>query len=292
MLNRLQALRAYKPSEQTEKKLLLLSILIMIIGLYLSVGDNPGILSGIDWRAIAIVILIGIPLTALGNALEFIVSGRMVGVTFSLLRALRVTVIGSAANMLPLPGSTIVRVAALKVSGVGIKQSTAITLLVALVWIGVSFLYAGIMIGQFQAGALAWFMGLPGLLVLIAAGFLTRTSNASLWYYSQIVVIKSLMVLIDAARIYYCFLALNLEVLFVQASAFVIAGVVGSAVSIVPAGLGVRELVSAGLAPVVGLSVSAGFLSATLNRIIGLTTLVPVAGMLTLVNSEKKLQDR
>jgi uncharacterized membrane protein YbhN (UPF0104 family) len=57
----------------------------------------------------------------------------------------------------------------------------------------------------------------------------------------------------------------------------VVGSVVGSAVSIVPAGLGIRELVSAGLAPVIGIEASAGFLSAAVSRVLEVVVLVPLA---------------
>lgn len=286
VLGRLQAIRAYRPSPRTEQNILLLSMLVLVIGVYLSLRANPGILQTIDWRAIALVGLLGVPLTALGNSLEFVVSARMVGAQIPLSRALRVAIIGSAANMLPMPGATMVRIAALKVAGVGFKKGTGITLFVALVWIGVSFLYAGIMLSWFGVEWLAWAMILFGLSILLASAWTTHMSNASVWDYLRIVVLKVAMVLVDAARIYFCFAALGLDVLFTQASAFVVSGVLGSAVSIVPAGLGVRELVSAALAPMVGVAVSAGFLSATLNRIAGLAALLPLAGLLVLMDKQ------
>jgi uncharacterized membrane protein YbhN (UPF0104 family) len=253
-----------------------------------SLRDNPDILTQIDWQALAIVVLIGVPVTAVVNASEFVVSARMVGVNFPLLRSMNVTIIGSAANMLPLPGATMVRIAALKVSGVGFKKSAAVTLFVALVWIGSSFFYAGVMLAQFEAGLLAWGMGLAGFAVLVLSAWATQRSNAHIADYGKIVVLKFAMVLIDAGRIYFCFLALGLDVAFAQASAFVVSSVLGSAVSIVPAGLGVREVVSAGLAPIVGVAISAGFLSATLNRIAGLSALLPIAGVLMLLDRNQK----
>jgi uncharacterized membrane protein YbhN (UPF0104 family) len=284
----LQTIRSYKPSPKVEKTILLVAMLVLVAGVALSLRDNPGILSQIDWQALAIVVVIGVPITAVVNAMEFVVSAHMVGVNFPLLRSMKVTIIGSAANMLPLPGATLVRIAALKVSGVGFKKSAAVTLFVAMVWIGSSFFYSGVMLAQFEAGPLAWGMGLAGFALLILSAWVTKRSDAHVADYGKIVVLKFAMVLIDAGRIYLCFLALGFDVAFTQASAFVVSSVLGSAVSVVPAGLGVREVVSAGLAPIVAVAVSAGFLSATLNRIAGLAALLPIAGVLFLLDRNQK----
>ena len=260
VLDMLQAIRGYRPSPAAEKRILLVSMLVLVLGIYLSLRDYPGILTHIDWQAIALVMLIGVPFTALVNALEFLVSARMVGATFPILRAMKVTVVGSAANMLPLPGSTMVRILALKASGVNFAKGTSITLLLALVWNGMALFYAGLMLLQFDAGVVAWGLGVTGAGVLLASAWATRHSGAGMSDFLRIVVLKFAMVLIDAVRIYLCFLALRLDVSFAQASTFVVSSVFGSAVSIVPAGLGVRELASAAMAPLVGVAVAAGFL--------------------------------
>lgn len=53
----------------------------------------------------------------LPNAVEFGILARLGRVQIPIAKALEITVLGSAANMLPLPGSTLVRVVALKAAG-------------------------------------------------------------------------------------------------------------------------------------------------------------------------------
>lgn len=90
------------------------------------------------------------------------------------------------------------------------------------------------------------------------------------------------LVSLDGLRLLWCLKALGVSAVFSQAAAFVVGGVIGSAVSIVPAGLGIREGVSAGLAPLVGLVAASGFMAAALNRILALSILAPVAFILGL----------
>ena len=56
--------------------------------------------------------------------------------------------------------------------------------------------------------------------------------------------------------------------------------IAASAVGFLPGGIGLREVIAAGLAPLVGLPASLGYLSAALDRVVGLTVLVPVTLLL------------
>jgi uncharacterized membrane protein YbhN (UPF0104 family) len=340
LLARLGQLQSHFQTISTRSKnlILLIAFVLLSVGVYISISDNPEVLRKANWDGIWAILLVGVPLTILLNALEFILSGRMISVSIAPIKALEVTIIGSAVNMLPLPGSTMVRIAALKLSGAGYKKSTVVTLLFAIVWIGAAFLLAGLVLGIFFGGILGYFMAVMGLAALIIAGMVTRNKKSTVvtllfaivWIgaafllaglvlsiffggilgyflaviglaaliiagmatrntknrwknYIWLLALKFCMVMLDAVRIYWCFWALDIEVNLPQASVFVISSVVGSAASIVPAGLGVRELISAGIAPFVGIAASAGFLTATLNRIVGLSALLPMAGFLILL---------
>ncbi len=93
----------------------------------------------------------------------------------------------------------------------------------------------------------------------------------------SLVGIKSALVLMDALRIFTCFLILGLDGTFGQASVLTVSSVLGAAVSIVPAGLGIREGAAALLAPFVALAAASAYLSTSLNRVIGLAIMAPVA---------------
>ena len=88
---------------------------------------------------------------------------------------------------------------------------------------------------------------------------------------------KTLMLLLDAVRIWLCFAAIGEATQFLQASVLTISAVVGSAVAIVPAGLGIRELVSAALAPIVALAPAATLLAMSLSRILGFVVVIPLS---------------
>lgn len=277
-------------SMRLRRIIMVTAVLFLVGGIAASLHRQPDILSNLDWRPVLLILTVGVPVTALFNSLEFQLSGRLIGASISLRHALEITIIGSAANMMPLPGGTLVRVAALKASGAGYRASTAATLLIAMAWIAVSFLFASgglwFVGGHWLAGVF-FAVGLATLLLSFGLGIrLSRTVRVPL----QVMLVKLALVITDASRIYFCLWALGVEATFPQAAAFCVAGVVGSAASIVPAGLGVREAVSAALAPVVQLPAAAGFLGATLNRLLGLVVTAPLALWLTLRQKKKMVQ--
>lgn len=282
------AIRSIRLSPNIEIKILATAMLLFLAGIYLSLRDEPDLFNEFEWYGVAVVVLVGVPLTVMINGLEFMCCARMVGGQFSIFRSLEITIVGSAANMLPIPGASIVRILALKSTGLSLIKSTGINMLLALIWIGISFLYAGMTLLYFADGLIAWGVMGTGGLALLSSFWVVSYNHIHSMTFLYVVVLKFVLVLVDAARIYFCFQAIGSDVLFLQASVFVVSGVMGSAVSVVPAGLGVRELVSAVLAPLIGVAASAGFLSATLNRIAGLATLLPIAGLLILFKKEKQ----
>ncbi len=260
-----------------KRTVLLLAVILFAGGIILSIRHQPDIFSDLDWRPIALLVAFCVPLAIFLNALEFELSARLIKRRVSIGRALEITLIGSAANMLPLPGAALTRVLGLKAAGAGYKEGAAVTGLIALVWLGVALAVSGAAITLLDNVALGpVLVGIGALVTVFAVTTLGRISrNWPLSFLTAIV--KVAFVALDALRIYLCLLGLGIDADYLQASAFVIAGVVGSAVSVVPAGLGIREAVSAALAPVVGLVASVGFLAASLNRLLGMLILLPLA---------------
>lgn len=262
------------------KVILAVAVAFLLGGIAISLRQHPDVFSSLRWRPALLLVAIGVPLTLFLNAIEFILTGRLVGVTVSFVKALEVTIIGTAANMLPLPGGTLVRVAGLKAAGASYRRGTAGTLLVALVWIGIAFLYAGAWMGTIHFGWTSLgFMGL-GVVVLVGAVAWAGRLKSSFQSVLFVMTTKSALVVLDSARIYLCFSALGADATFAQASSLAVAGVLGTAVSFVPAGLGVREGVAAALSPLVGLAAGLSFLATFLNRMLGLLTIVPLSAAL------------
>ncbi len=256
-------------------------------GLYASYSAMPEIVSKMRWKFFLLVVLVGVPITQMSSAVEMMLMSRLVGKKFSLSESFRIAIVGGAANMLPIPGGAIVRVAALKSRGAGVSEGIRVTIAVGILWIGVAFIYSG-----------AWMILFNALLALtmIAAGSLSLAIGIWLGlkqYKRHMVIVKIIALklfgtVLDSARLMLCLWALGEMVGFSVAGVLAASSVTGSAVSIVPAGLGIREGMSALLAGFTGLSMATGFLAAAINRIAELLILLPAALTLSFMGDKKK----
>jgi len=111
-------------------------------GILLSLRSSPNLLSEVNWSAILLMALIATPATLLLNAVEFSLSARLIGQSIPLARSMSVTIVGSAANLLPLPGATLVRLAALKSEGATLRSGLYATALLAILSLGLGFAYS------------------------------------------------------------------------------------------------------------------------------------------------------
>jgi hypothetical protein len=259
--------------------------LVFAVGIVLSIRARPELVSDLSYGPLVALALAGVPITVLLNTEEFRLSAQLLGQDVPRLTAAEVTVVASVANMLPIPGGTIVRVTALKAGGARVRDGTAATLLIATLWIGVALLYAGAWLAvstSQQAGFLGLSCAIVGGVVLAGALAVGHRMFRGDGVLAGLVLIKSGLVLVDATRIYLSMLALNADGTFGQASVLSASSVAGAAVSIVPAGLGIREATAALLAPLVALPAASAFLATALNRLVGLAIMTPVAFLLGL----------
>ncbi|MGD2172473.1 MAG: hypothetical protein PVI79_04995 [Gammaproteobacteria bacterium] len=261
----------------------------LVAGLLYSYISQPQVLNELVLWPVMLLILIGVPLTLCLNAVEFGILARLGRVEVTMLKALEITLLGSAANLLPLPGSTMVRVAALKAAGAPLLKGTSSTIVVGVIWISVAFGYSGTWMLVTASGLIAYLFLAIGALVLLGCLIWWRLLDGGYFLLLWVLVTRLMLVIVDSARLFLCFAALGVDASFAQASGLAVAGVLGSAVSIVPAGLGVREGVAAAISPIVGLAASFGFLSAFLNRLAGLVVIAPLAAMLSLRTSRSKV---
>lgn len=261
---------------------LVCATVFLVAGLWYSINLQPQVLHDLVLWPVAILILIGVPLTILLNAVEFGILARLGRVRVPMVKVLEVTVLGSAANLLPLPGSTLVRIAALKAGGASLFKGTSGTIVVGVIWVSVAFGYSGAWMLGISNDLVAYLFLAIGALVFLGCVIWWRVLEGGYFLLLCMLVTRLLLVIADSARLYLCFAALGVDASFAQASGLAVAAVLGSAVSIVPAGLGVREGVAAAISPVVGLAASLGFLSAFLNRLVGLAVIAPLAVILSL----------
>ncbi|SDX79324.1 hypothetical protein SAMN05444358_111111 [Ruegeria halocynthiae] len=265
-----------------KRLLLILAAFGFAIGVYVSIRAKPELVSDLNYIPLLILVVFGIPITVALNTEEFRLSGQLIGREFSRISALEITIVASVANMLPIPGGTMVRIGALKAKGANLKEGTAATFLISFLWVGVAFLYSGVWLLVIEGegtdrkglGLIFCLFGLLLLIVVAAVGIHVFKKHATV---VRLALVKIGLVLIDATRIFLCFRVLGVDGTFGQASVLTVSSVVGASISIVPAGLGIREGTAALLSPLVALAAAAGYLATSLNRIVGLMVLAPIA---------------
>lgn len=264
----------------------------LIMGLA-SAGFLVGLIAA--WRALpegvrfhryeylAILALVLVPATVFLNAARYDNSARILGQRVGLSQAWRISILASAANLLPLPGAALVRIAGLKSLGQSVGAAAASTGVVAGVWASVTGLVSGIW--QLRAGSRE--LGVLFVLGGVAAGVVSlvlmsraKPRGSRLAIACRLIVVEVMVVFVAAMRIYLVSLAIGASASFSQAIALIVAGVLASAVGMLPGGLGLREALSATIAVGVGLPASVGFVVAAVDRLTGIVVLFPLSLML------------
>jgi hypothetical protein len=281
LVRRLRRLSRWRtPPPRWRGLILLLAGAIFVVGIVLSFRGLDLDLADVVWWPLVVLALLGTPLTILLNAAELRAMARCLDDTtmLSWARAVRVVVVATAANILPLPGGALVRVHALAAAGAGAAKATAVNLIAAVLWLGAAIALAGIAALTYVpvAGVLA----VVGGVVAVALGAAAVRTVASRWSTTAVAGLLGVEVattLLHAAKLYLVFLALAVPAGLTEALVVGVAGPVSAAAGVFPSGLGLAELLSALLAPAVALPAAAGFGATAVVRLVGLVSTAPLA---------------
>lgn len=210
---------------------------------------------------------------------EFRVTAKLLGVDVPMRKALHIAVVSTTANLLPLPGGVVVRAQSLLGEGVPRRRTVVSQLALALVWLAEATLATALLLlgDEPLAAALFALVGVGGAVAGVAIIRWLRPEVGLQRGVLLAAAVEMLFVVLAAARIGAALAALGLTPTLEQAVALASANVIAVFVVIVPAGLGVRELIAAGIAPLVGLSAATGFIVAAVVRVMTMTAFGIVA---------------
>lgn len=249
------------------RAILLVFLTLFLVGLYVSISTSG--LSISDLRIVPLVaVFLGAFATSVFNAwgLRLVATYSSVQLTFR--ESLFVSSLGSLTNLLPIPGSVLVRSGALIARGASIKTSTVGIAFGALLWIGLAGLLTGIAL-VVQKWALGWpVMALCGVVSAFAYQGVRR--QASMHLANQFVLQRVAMLLVMVVRFWFAFKAIGAAASLIESATFAVAGVFGAIVAIVPAGLAVSEAMAAALASLTVILPATAFVMVALNRVVGL----------------------
>jgi hypothetical protein len=241
--------------------------------------------SSMEWLPILIAFAVAAPLSLLLKAAEFHVAARVVGQSPGRGRSLEVAVVSSAANLLPLPGSLIVTVRSLSEDGSNYRQALAASAVPGLSWLGVTGIIGGTAIsveGPYGLGLLVVAGGFAALGTAVALFRATAPLERRASLGLTILAVEVGWLGVSALRLGLAVTALGLAVEPTQALALSVAGALTVAIGFFPGGLGIREALIAGLAPMIGLPFDTGILIGSLDRVVWLAFLALAAAALTL----------
>jgi uncharacterized membrane protein YbhN (UPF0104 family) len=244
----------------------------------------PPIDKPIRWELILVAGLVCVPIITVLNALEFRLMAHFAEHHPPILEILQVTILGSAANLLPVPGAVVVRLANLRKAGVKVTHGLNLTAIIGITWVGAACMLGGL--------AEVWFHVLFGCAVLaigitllaVAVVMLVRILEPGqrLAGAVELLAIEGAFVLMQAFRLFLIAAALRFNVSFAQATTLVIAAVSAAAIGFLPSGLGAREAIAALLAPIAGFPAAVGLVITAVDRIVNLVVLMVFAGLITL----------
>jgi hypothetical protein len=243
-----------------------------------SIGDLS---SRLEPAPLLLLLAIGAPVGMLLNSVELWAISRIAGGPIGWRASLEVTVYGSASNMLPLPGAALTKVVAMKAQGIGYGKGSAMILLSYAIWGGLAFLYSGGALWLLgQGAAAAGFVALG--CVLLLGGWLGFARFGTWRLIGVVALMRLISFPLEALRYMLALAALSASVAFIQASVFVVASFLGSAVMLAPSGLGIGETMVALLSPIVEIDPALGFTAAAAGRAVWMAGLILCAGALLL----------
>lgn len=274
-------------SPRTERLLMVLAVLLFAAAAAFGVQRFPREPGDLRWIPLLAGALGGVFPTAALNALEYVMMGRIVGRRVRWSPALRVTVLASAANALPVPGAVLVRVQGLADLDVPYARAVGSAGIIGVAWVATTVLAAGVLqiaYGSLPIGVGAAVAGLLGLMV--AYGWLFRRNGSEAPALGlRILGIEAAFVGVSAGRMLLLLWGLGSSAGWAEAMALTVAAALASAVGFLPGGLGLREVLAAGIGPLVGLPVSMGVLAAVAQRLGSFAVLGVVALLFALRGS-------
>lgn len=257
--------------------------LMMAVALALFVGTTAWAIRALDgvpladgwpaWFAVAAGLSLGAYVI---NAVEFAVSAKLLGARPTAVDSLRVSLLGSAANILPIPGAALIRAGALQRMGLGIRSSLSVTAIVGLAWVATGGLVAGALLVPADAvavGSLCLLGGVGAYVVAFALLVAQLKLRPALRALPLVAAVELASVALGMVRTWVVLQGIGSDASIAQASALAVAAIVSSAAGLFPGGLGLREALSMAVAAAIGIPAAVGGFAAAADRVVGYLTL-------------------
>lgn len=254
------------------------ALIVFGVGLLLAVRATPVLGSELQIWPLLLLTLLSAPLGTILNTVELHALSRIARGPMSWRTSAELTVYTSAANMLPLPGGVVTKLAGMKAHGVSYGTASAMVVLSFLAWAGFTFLLSGCALFVLGQPAIATLFGIVGVALLIVCGI----GYARYRDWRRVAIIALLRMVyfaVEVLRYWLAFATIGVSLSLMQCATFVVASVVGAAVVIAPQGLGISEASAALLATLIGVGAGMAFIAAALQRVVRLVGLSAITAL-------------
>lgn len=279
-LRRLAAAR--NPSPRARRVLSVLAVALFVGGLAIAIPNLDITLADLAIGPLLLVAVVLTPLTIVTNAAELRVMADATqdpGARLGWTEAIRIVVLATAANVLPIPGAALVRVQALRTRGASAAAATGINLAGAGAWIGTGLIAAGMAL--LGVGGWRALLALSvGIVACVVAGLATaRVARPGRWRrsFSMLLGVELLATVVHGVRLLAVLAALQVPLGLVESLVIAVSAPLSAAAGIFPSGVGLAEALAALLGPLVGVAAAAALTATALNRVIGLLVTAPLA---------------
>ncbi|MEM9971974.1 MAG: hypothetical protein AAF762_12870 [Pseudomonadota bacterium] len=244
-------------------------IAVVLIGAIWAVASLGLTWSDLSLFHLALNLFLLTPALLVVAALSFKITALALRRDVSNSLAIHTVAAANVAELLPLPGGALVRGGALVKLGAGVGEATRAVLLTALLTLALTVMLSGVALGMLSNAL--WYWVAVGALaaVFVVLGLLGR--HVAPRYLPAMVAVRLVTLLLTVCRLVAAFGALGADLGWIEATLYAVAPTLGTAVGIVPAGLGVNEAIAAGLATIIAGPAATAFLSVALNRALDLS---------------------
>lgn len=284
-VRRALAARARPMPERVRQALVIAAFLLFVgSGIWASRNRPAGDIDP-NWWLLLVGLALAVPSLWL-KALEYTTAARILGQRPRLRDAVEVSVLSSAANLLPVPGSAIVTTRALSENGSSYGAAISSTAAVSITWVAATLVYggAGVAFASGPLGLAAGLLASGAVLLVLALRLIARhAGDHTFRLWGRAVAVETAFILNSTVRFWLILRAIGVTASVAQAVSLTIAASLANALAVAPGGLGIRELIAAGISPLVDLEPETGLLMAVFDRVMWLTVLgvaaVAVSGL-------------
>jgi len=258
--------RSFSTSKAAYRGLLILMLVTCWIA-----GESLGIsLDQIGWRWVFLSALLTIPLLAF-NAGEYWLIARTNRLDLSFRHCFRVTLAGSVANLLPIPGQSAVRITDLGSRDISISRAANTTLAAGALWSGWIFIFAGAALVDSVSAFYPVTFLILGVIGCALSILWVRDKKAWRTWFMFGSGFEVMAIGVAWWRLSLSFEALGIDYVASGPLVLLCSNVVAAIVGLAPAGLGIREAAAAAISPLINIDPLTAALSVAVTRFIGMT---------------------